>query len=152
MNYQDPLFSTYAISACLMILKAMGQGWITVYRMLKVKAGFRSPEDNNKGLCNPNPSGDQTILNEYVDRSRRIHSNDGENIPYFLVVGLLFIFTSPSLWLAKTLLYGFVISRFCHFLAYMTARSHEVRATFYTIGSCKVIGMAAYCIYYAVTL
>ena len=149
MNYQDPLFATYVIAASIMILKTMGQGWITVYRMLKVKAGFRSPEDNRKGLCNPNPTGDQTTPNEYVERSRRMHSNDGENVPYFLVVGFLFILTSPPLWVAQTLLYGFVVTRICHFIAYLTAQSHEIRATFFTFGSLAIISMAGYSLYTA---
>ena len=38
--------------------------------------------------------------------------------------------------------YGYVATRFVHALVYMTARSHEVRATFYSIGSLIVIGMA----------
>lgn len=152
MNYQEPLFNTYVISASILILKVMGQGWITVYRMLKVKSGFRNPEDNNKGLCNPHPSGDQTLTNEYVERSRRMHSNDGENIPYFLVIGLLFILTSPPLWIAQIVLYGFVVARLCHFVAYITAQSHEVRATFFTIGSIAIMGMALYCLYFALRL
>ncbi len=148
MNYQNPLFVTYAIAASLMILKMMGQGWITVLRMLKVKAGFRNPEDSKAGLCNPTPTGDQTAPNEYVERSRRMHNNDGENIPPFLVVGFLFILTSPPLWVAQTLLYGFVATRACHFIAYLTAQSHEVRATFFTFGSLAIMGMAGYCLYY----
>ncbi len=39
-------------------------------------------------------------------------------------------------------MYGFVIARACHAVAYATRQSHEVRATFYTIGSLIVIAMA----------
>lgn len=41
-------------------------------------------------------------------------------------------------------MYGFVAARAAHALAYGTAQSHEVRATFYTIGSLIVMAMAVY--------
>jgi glutathione S-transferase len=132
------------ITAAIMILKIMGQGWMTVYRMLKINAGFASPEDLRPGLINQNPRPDQIELNDYVDRSRRMHRNDLENIPAFLACGLLFVATGPSFLLANILMYTFVGARLVHALAYATAQSHEVRATFYTIGSAVVIIMAVY--------
>jgi glutathione S-transferase len=71
-----------------------------------------------------------------------MHRNDLENIPAFLVAGLLFALTQPALWIAQVLFYGFVATRLAHFWAYVTAKPHEVRATFFTIGSLIVIGMA----------
>lgn len=139
---ENPVFQTYVIAAALMVLKMMLQGWMTVYRMLKINAGFASPEDLERGLINKNPSPDQLAVNDYVDRSRRMHRNDLENIPGFLVAGLLFVLVDPALWLAQALMYGFVIARLAHFAAYATKQSHELRATFYTIGSLVVIYMA----------
>ena len=60
----------------------------------------------------------------------------------FLAAGFLYVLTGPSLWLAQVLLYGYVLSRFLHFGAYLTAQAHEVRATFWTIGSVILIFMA----------
>jgi glutathione S-transferase len=79
-----------------------------------------------------------------------MHRNDLENIPAFLFAGLLFVWTQPPLWLAQWLLFGFVATRLAHFWAYSTAKSHEVRATFFTIGSLIVIGMAIYTFIYAI--
>ena len=39
-------------------------------------------------------------------------------MPFFLVAGLLFVLTNPSLALARWLLYGYVVSRLLHFVAY----------------------------------
>ena len=61
---------------------------------------------------------------------------------FFLVVGFLFVLTEPSIQLSKWLFYGYVLSRFGHFLVYATAQIHEVRATFWTIGSVIIITMA----------
>lgn len=143
-SMSNPVFVTYAITASIMILKLMGQGWMTVYRMLKVDAGMLNPEDIKAGLTNRNPRPEQLELNDYVDRSRRMHHNDLENIPAFLGAGLLFVAVGPSLLLANILMYSFVGARALHALAYATKRSHEVRATFYTIGSVVVIVMAVY--------
>jgi uncharacterized MAPEG superfamily protein len=140
----NPVFVTYAIAASLMVLKIMVQGWITVARMMANQGGFVNREDANAGPANPKPRPGQLDLNDDVDRSRRIHRNDLENIPAFLVVGLLFVAIEPPLVAAQWLMYGFVAARLAHTIAYSTAQSHEVRATFYSVGSLIVIAMAVW--------
>lgn len=144
LNLQNPLFATYVIAAALMILKGVGMSWLTVVRMMQVKGGFRSPEDLRKTPLNPNPDPAQLEPNERVERIRRIQMNDLENLPYFLVAGLIFILTQPPLLLAQWLLYGYVVSRFLHFAAYLTAQTHDVRATLWTVGSLILIFMTGY--------
>ena len=144
LTMENPVFVTYMIAAAIMILKIMGQGWMTVYRMLKSESGLVSPEDIQAGLINRNPRPGQLELNDYVERSRRMHRNDLENIPAFLACGLLFVVVGPSYFLANILMYGFVVARLVHTLAYATKQSHEIRATLYTIGSTAVIIMALY--------
>ncbi|WP_373088296.1 MAPEG family protein [Sneathiella sp.] len=150
-SLENPVFVAYAIAASLMILKIMGQGWMTVYRMMKISAGYVSPEDLRAGPINKDPRPDQLEINDYVDRSRRMHRNDLENIPAFLVAGLLLVAVGPSLLLAEILFYGFVIVRLLHAIAYATKQSHEVRATFYTIGSAIVVYMAIHVIFVALS-
>jgi glutathione S-transferase len=140
----NPVFVTYMIAAAIMILKIMGQGWMTVYRMLKSDSGLVSPEDLQTGLINRSPRPDQLEINDYVDRSRRMHRNDLENIPAFLACGLIFVAAGPPLMLANILMYSFVVARLAHTLAYASKQTHEVRATLYTIASVVVIVMAVY--------
>ena len=141
---ENPVFVTYMIASAIMVLKIMGQGWMTVYRMLKIGGGYASPEDLRPGLINRDTNPKQLELNDYVDRSRRIHRNDLENIPAFVACGFLFVAAGPSAMLANILMYGFVCARLLHTLAYATKQSHEVRATLYTIASIIVIVMAVY--------
>ncbi|MDU8927353.1 MAPEG family protein [Alisedimentitalea sp. MJ-SS2] len=150
LNLENPIFEVYVIAAALMVLKIMLQGWMTVYRMLKSNSGLASPEDIQKGLINKSPDPSQLEVNDYVDRSRRMHRNDLENIPAFLIAGLLFVAVNPALWLAQTMMFGFVAARFAHFWAYSTKKTHEVRATFYTIASLTVIYMAVHVLWVAV--
>lgn len=151
LTLDNPVFSAYLIAAALMVLKVMMQGWMTVARMMKVGAGWASPEDLRHGLINRDPDPSQLAPNDYVDRSRRLHRNDLENIPAFWAAGLLFTATDPALWLAQGLFFGFVLARLAHFVAYATQKSHEVRATFYTIGSLIVIYMALHVLWAALT-
>jgi glutathione S-transferase len=141
LSLHDPLFATYAIAASLMILKAVSMSWMTVWKMMQVKGGYRAPEDLRKTALNPEPRQEQLAPDDRVDRYRRIQLNDLENLPFFLVAGFLFVLTAPSLATARWLLYGYVVSRFLHFIAYATARNHETRATFWTIGSLILVGM-----------
>jgi glutathione S-transferase len=141
ISLQDPVFATYAIAAALMIFKAVAMSWLTVVKMVQVKGGFRSPEDLRKTPLNPEPNPAQLQPDERVERIRRIQMNDLENLPFFLAAGFLFTLTNPSLLLAQGLLYGYVASRLAHFLAYLTAQTHDMRATFWTLGSLILIFM-----------
>ena len=141
LSLQDPLFATYVIAATLMILKAVSMSWLTVVRMMSAQGGYRSPEDLKKTPLNPAPHAGQLAPDERVDRIRRIHLNDLENLPFFLAAGFLYVLTQPPLLLAQWLLYGYVVSRLLHFLAYLGARSHDTRATLWTIGSLILVFM-----------
>ncbi|MBR9868720.1 MAG: MAPEG family protein [Oceanospirillales bacterium] len=152
LSFENPVFLAYVIAASIMLLKLTLQPWMTVYRMMKVRGGYRSPEDAKKSPINPHPEPGQLEPNEYVERSRRMNLNDLENIPAFLVAGLLFVLSEPPLVLAHALLWGFVVSRAAHFIAYVTAQLHDVRATLWTISSISVITMAVYTLLHAVTL
>lgn len=141
LSLENPLFAAYAIAASLMILKTVAMAWLTVWRMMQVKGGYRSPEDLRRTPLNPEPNPDQLKPDERVERIRRIHMNDLENIPFFLVSGLLFVLAGPPLLLAQILLYGYVLSRLLHFAAYYSAQTHDLRATLWTVGSLILVFM-----------
>jgi glutathione S-transferase len=141
LNLNNPLFATYVVAATLMILKAVAMSWLTVARMLQANGGFRAPEDIRKTAMNPRPEARQLLPDERVERIRRIHLNDLENLPFFLVAGLLYVLTAPPLWLAQALLYGYVLSRLLHFAAYLTAQTHDLRAALWTVGSLILLFM-----------
>ena len=152
LSLENPVFLAYVLAASIMLLKLTLQPWMTVYRMMKVRGGFRSPEDAKKSPLNPHPEPSQLEPNEFVERSRRMNLNDLENIPAFLVAGLLFVLAEPPLVLAHVLLWGFVVSRAAHFIAYATVQLHDVRATLWTVSSISVITMVIYTLIHAVTL
>jgi glutathione S-transferase len=144
LSLENPVFQTYVLAASIMILKLMLQPWMTVFRMMKAGSGFRSPEDAKKSPLNPKPDASQLQVNEYVERSRRINLNDLESIPGFLAAGFLLVLAQPPLLLAQILIWTYVASRAAHFVAYVTAQLHDVRAFCWTWGSLSVIAMAVY--------
>ena len=144
LSLDNPIFVSYVLAASIMLLKLILQPWMTVFRMMIVRAGFRSPEDAKKSPLNPNPVSGQLEPNEYVERSRRMNLNDLESIPAFLVAGLLFVLAEPPLLLAQVLIWAYVIARAAHFVAYATAQLHDVRATLWTISSLSVLAMVVY--------
>ena len=77
-----------------------------------------------------------------MERIRRIQRNDLENLPFFFVAGLLYVTTMPPLWLAQVLFYGYVVTRLAHFLAYLTAQIHDIRAALWTPGSLIIVYLA----------
>lgn len=144
LGLENPVFRAYLVALALTVLKVMGQGWMTVFRMMKAKGGYASPEDIKPGIYNPDPDPAQLAVNDYVDRSRRMHRNDLENIPAFWAIGLAFVAVAPPLWVAQVAFYGFVLARAVHAIAYATAQSHEVRSIGYTVGSLIVMAMAVW--------
>ncbi|HTQ35667.1 MAG TPA: MAPEG family protein [Steroidobacteraceae bacterium] len=141
LNLRNPVFATYVIAVALMLLKGIAMSWLTVVRMMQEKGGFRAPEDLRRTPFNPQPDPAQLAPNERVERIRRIQMNDLENLPYFFAAGLLYVFSKPDPVLAKWLFYGYVVTRLAHFLAYLAARNHELRATFWTPGSLILVYM-----------
>ena len=149
LSLANPVFQTYVLVSSIMLLKLLVQPWITVQRMMKVRAGFRSPEDAKKTPLNPEPVPGQLDVNEYVDRSRRMNLNDLESIPAFLAAGFLFVLADPPLLLAQILMWTYLASRAAHFLAYATAQIHDIRAFCWTWSSLAVIAMAGYVLVWA---
>lgn len=144
LTFDNPVFRLYAAAAALMLLKLLLQPWMTIYRMIRVRGGFRNPEDLKKSPANPSPRPGQLDLDEYVERSRRINLNDLESIPGFLIAGLLFVAADPPTLLAQGLFGVYVLFRLLHFVAYSTAQLHDVRAACWAPASLAVLAMTLY--------
>ena len=149
LSFGNPVFAAFAISAAIMVLKAVAMSWLTVVRMMQVKGGYRSPEDLRRTPLNPAPDPKQLLPDERVERIRRIQQNDLENLPFFFMAGALYVLTDPPLALAQWLFYGYAVSRLLHFAAYVSGQIHDVRATLWTVGSLIVVFMAVMALVHA---
>lgn len=79
-SLRHPVFAAYTACASLLLLKMAAMSWLTVYRMPRVNGGMRNPEDANPGRVTPRPRPGQLEPVDYVERNRRIHQNDQENL------------------------------------------------------------------------
>lgn len=107
----NPVLQGYAFYSCILILKMMGMALLTALHRFRKKA-FISPEDAAafKGeVKNEDPD---------VERVRRAHLNDLENIPIFLITGIIFVLTDPDVVVALMLFRLFTLARLIHTFVY----------------------------------
>lgn len=99
------VFQGHAIAAAIAVLYIAAPGWATVAIMMTRGRRLASPEDLRPGALNPSLSPAQLDPHDTVDRSRRMHRNEPENIPASLAVGVRFVLVDPPPAVAQTLFY-----------------------------------------------
>ncbi|KOC59381.1 Microsomal glutathione S-transferase 1 [Habropoda laboriosa] len=109
---QPDLIKTFAFRGSILALKLVAVVGLTArYRMKK--RIFINPDDaafvKGAKIANNDPD---------IERVRRAHLNDLENIPLWFFVTFLWLTTGPAMWLATILIRTFVLARIVHTLAY----------------------------------
>ncbi|KAB5542315.1 hypothetical protein PHYPO_G00090250 [Pangasianodon hypophthalmus] len=130
-------FSTYAT---IVILKMMFMSPLTAYYRITRKA-FANVEDVGTAKT-PEEKKKMLRVNEDVERVRRCHQNDLENIIPFVLVGLLYTLTGPELSTALLHFRLFVGSRFFHTIAYVTPLPQPSRGLSWIVGMGTTFSMA----------
>jgi len=69
-----------------------------------------------------------------VERVRRAHRNDLENVLPWFIITYLWLGTGPSLWLAKMLIRTFVLARIAHTISYVIIPQQPTRAIVFFVG------------------
>jgi glutathione S-transferase len=123
MNVDKELFASYAFYAGICAVKTLGMAFLTVRQRVSNKNCI-SPEDS---ALNPG-SRVGVGLAEDVERVRRAHLNDLENILPFLTLGFLYLFTGPSLSTATMLFRLFTGARIAHSVVYLWSVPQPARA------------------------
>ncbi|XP_029017380.1 microsomal glutathione S-transferase 1-like [Betta splendens] len=118
-------FSTYA---AIVIVKMMLMGPLTGYYRI-TRGAFANEEDLGK-------TKDKKLLRTHpdVERVRRCHQNDLENVLPFVLIGLLYSLTVPELGTALLHFRLFVASRIFHTVAYVAALPQPSRGLSYILG------------------
>lgn len=105
---------------------------------MKHKA-FANPEDGATLKVKPR-------VDENVERIRRAHLNDIENIPPFVVLSWLYVMTNPSAGFATMLFRAAAAGRFLHTLVYAVVplpQPARAIAFFVPYGICWYMGIQA---------
>ncbi|XP_070151218.1 microsomal glutathione S-transferase 1 [Polyergus mexicanus] len=69
-----------------------------------------------------------------VERVRRAHLNDLENILPWFVITYLWLGTGPSPWLAKMLIQTFVLARIFYTISYVIMKQQPTRVIIFFVG------------------
>ncbi|KAG5682645.1 hypothetical protein PVAND_011984 [Polypedilum vanderplanki] len=125
LNLENLVFRSYAFWSVVLILKMLFMAFLTVIQRVKNKA-VASKEDSPKGIVK---------FSEDVERQRRAHRNDLENIPIFLIIAFLYVLTSPSQFIAVNLIRLFAISRLIHTFVYAIKPMQPARAITFFVGA-----------------
>ncbi|XP_003701454.1 microsomal glutathione S-transferase 1 [Megachile rotundata] len=124
----DPeLFKIYCFWGSILALKLIVMVPLTArYRFTNMV--FSSPEDAAF------KKGSKVVYNDPdVERVRRAHLNDLENIPLWYIITFIWLTTGPSTWLATILIRSFVIARIIHTVSYL-AKKQPHRAIAFFVG------------------
>ena len=123
MPFTTLAFKLWALSVLALALKMLVLASLTSRQRL-IRGVFASPEDYAAQRLPP-----KTERDAEVERYRRAHRNDLENILPFCVVGAIYAATQPSALGAWLCLPGFVASRVLHTIFYLrSATPHRTLA------------------------
>ncbi|KAG8236606.1 hypothetical protein J437_LFUL016855 [Ladona fulva] len=112
LSRQNPVFSAYALYSVLLSLKMLALFLRIAYLRVKKKI-FISPEDTSLA-----PGAVVNRDDPDIERTRRAHLNDLENIPMFWIIGFLYVLTRPSALIAENLFRLYFVARAIHTFVY----------------------------------
>lgn len=126
VSLSDPAVQSYMAHSGILALKVLGTAMLTS-RMRYKKAVFANPEDAKKKGVVKHDDPD-------VERVRRAHLNDLENIPVFWLLGALYVTTGPDAVWATTLFRLYTAGRILHTVVYaVTPLPQPARALAFTV-------------------
>ncbi|XP_075066939.1 microsomal glutathione S-transferase 1 [Mixophyes fleayi] len=128
----NEVIRAYATYTTIVLLKMMLLSLITSYYRMTRKA-FANPEDTAL------QSGGGDIkkymrIDQDVERVRRCHLNDIENIIPFVGIGLVYALSNPDLYTALLHYRIFAGSRILHTISYLYALPQPSRALTFFVG------------------
>ena len=132
----DPAFRSYATCSAILAVKMLLSGNYTTAMRMRNK-GFANEEDA-KAFGAPAATA---VEHPAVAHALRIQRNDGENIPLFFAIGLVYVLSGASAFGAAVYCWTFTIARLLHTAAY-TYHLQPWRALCYGVGYACILGMA----------
>ncbi|KAM4663736.1 prostaglandin E synthase [Discoglossus pictus] len=133
---QNEVFGSYALYGTLLMVKMYLLAIITGQIRLRKKA-FANPEDSLRH------GGIQFYREDPdVERYRRAHRNDMENIFPFLFLGAIYSLLDPNPTVARIHFLVFFVCRLVHTVAYVLALRAPTRSVAYSIAQLPCFSMA----------
>ncbi|XP_061395202.1 microsomal glutathione S-transferase 1-like [Musca vetustissima] len=143
LTFDNAVFKAYIFWSAVLVVKMMFMSLLTAMQRFRTKT-FANPED-----C-MSKKDKVTYDNPYVERVRRAHLNDMENIFPFFAAGFFYVMTNPSAFLAINLFRAVAIARIVHTLVYaVVVVPQPARAISFFVAFLATVYMAVQVIIYA---
>ena len=130
----DPNVRLLALVDLLLVLKMIALANYTSFLRLRRRV-YATPEDYAMRAATPPARPDEDI-----ERVRRAHRNDLENILPFFVVGFFYLMTHPSMLAAQIYGIGYLLVRTLHSIFYIRSMQPH-RTIAFTAGSVLTLAM-----------
>jgi len=138
----SPLFKVYLYWGAILIVKMLAMAFFTARRRMRSNA-YANPED---AVSHP---GAKVVLDDPdVERVRRAHRNDLENVVPFLLLCPLYLATGPGVTLATNLIRMFAVARIAHTALYLN-EVPVLRGVAWVVGLAVTLFMAGATIIYS---
>nr|AUZ41751.1 microsomal glutathione transferase 1 [Apostichopus japonicus] len=141
---EKEVFQLYIAHACINILKMIFVAYYTVFKRFANKT-FSTKEDYEGFAATMEKDDVKKKLAECdpeVERVRSCHRNDLENIPAFLVVGLLYALTNPGVDAVSLHFRVFTLCRIIHTMSYLLPLPQPSRFLGFSVGTLSMVSMA----------
>ncbi len=132
--FASPALRLFGITYLILVLKMVAVGFYTSSIRLRRKV-FATPEDYALQGLAAAAGGDADI-----ERARRAHRNDLENILPYFGVGLLYAFSNPSMVAASIYFIGYTVARILHSIFYLGAMQ-PYRTVAFTVALLLMLAM-----------
>ncbi|XP_046339139.1 microsomal glutathione S-transferase 1-like [Haliotis rufescens] len=130
-SLDNPVFSKFAFYSTVVLSKTLCMGELTALYRTRRQA-FANEED--VALFARSKHTEATTTDVSVERVRRCHLNDLENVLPFVLVGLMYVSTKPGATEATRVFQIFAASRLLHTVAYLLPLPQPTRAATYLTG------------------
>ncbi len=136
----NPAFRTYALCAGILGLKMLASAFYTGLQRQR-HSGFINAEDARAfGAEDAQASAEEA---PEVAHALRIQRNDLENIPLFLILGLIYVLAGATTTGASAYFWTFTVARVAHSLFY-TLHLQPWRAGCYLLSTACTLGVIAH--------
>lgn len=136
VEISSELLQVFGFWGSVLVLKMLAMIPLTARQRFRKKV-FSSEEDTTYS-----PGSKVSYNDADVERVRRAHLNDLENILPWFVITYLWLGTGPSPWLAKMLIRTFVLARIFHTIAYVIMKQQPTRAIVFFVGLAIILYQA----------
>ncbi|CBY13896.1 unnamed protein product [Oikopleura dioica] len=135
LSFENPVFKLYALAVAGTALNMIIKAPLTA-RQRFAHGAFANPEDAKSA------KQDKPRTNENVERVRRAHLNDLENVPVFWALGFIFVLIDPTESSARNHFLGFLAARVAHSFFYLCQIPQPTRGLAFFAGVGIVGSMA----------